>query len=318
MPSIKDSLTGEGARPVIILDASGNQVTSFGGSGGGDASESEQQAQTALLTTIDADTSVLSGAIYTEGDTDASIAGIALMWEDTSDTLRSVSAAKPLPVGVISALPEGTSAIGKLAANSGVDIGDVDVTSVTPGTSATSLGKAVDGAAGATDTVVGVGFERKDTLATLTPADGDYARPRVDSQGAVWTTESGAWSPTTDGVYIGANASGGASWYNSLDLDEGAAEVIKGSAGKLYSLVVTNLHTATIYLKLWNRTSATAGTNNADYCIAVPAGSGIAIDFASGIDFTTGICFGATLGVAASDNTAIPSANLVIASAIYK
>ena len=139
MPSIKDSLTGEGARPVIILDASGNQVTSFGGGGGGggDASEAEQQAQTAILTTIDDDTSVLSGAIYTEGDTDASIAGIALMWEDTSDTLRSVSAAKPLPVGVISALPAGTSAIGKLAANSGVDIGDVDVTSVTPGTSHT-------------------------------------------------------------------------------------------------------------------------------------------------------------------------------------
>jgi len=35
---------------------------------------------------------------YTEGDTDASITGIAIMWEDTSDTLRAVSAAKPLPI----------------------------------------------------------------------------------------------------------------------------------------------------------------------------------------------------------------------------
>lgn len=75
-----------------------------------------------LLTTIDADTSVLAGtdfateakqddiitaieAIpggggvqYTEGDTDASITGTAILWEDGSDTLRAVSAAKPLPV----------------------------------------------------------------------------------------------------------------------------------------------------------------------------------------------------------------------------
>lgn len=45
---------------------------------------------------------VVSGASntqYTEGDTDATITGTAVMWEDTSDTLRAVSAAKPLPVG---------------------------------------------------------------------------------------------------------------------------------------------------------------------------------------------------------------------------
>lgn len=40
------------------------------------------------------------GVQYTEGDTDASITGTAMMWEDTSDTLRAVSAAKPLPVDV--------------------------------------------------------------------------------------------------------------------------------------------------------------------------------------------------------------------------
>lgn len=39
-----------------------------------------------------------AGTEYTEADTDASITGRAIMWEDTSDTLRAVSAAKPLPV----------------------------------------------------------------------------------------------------------------------------------------------------------------------------------------------------------------------------
>jgi hypothetical protein len=39
-----------------------------------------------------------------------------------------------MQVDVVGALPAGTNAIGKLAANSGVDIGDVDVTSISAGT----------------------------------------------------------------------------------------------------------------------------------------------------------------------------------------
>lgn len=39
------------------------------------------------------------GTQYTEADTDASITGTAVMWEDAADTLRAVSAAKPLPIG---------------------------------------------------------------------------------------------------------------------------------------------------------------------------------------------------------------------------
>jgi hypothetical protein len=41
-----------------------------------------------------------------------------------------VASGNPMPVDIISEIPAGTKAIGKLAANSGVDIGDVDVTSV--------------------------------------------------------------------------------------------------------------------------------------------------------------------------------------------
>lgn len=63
---------------------------------------------------------------------------------------------------------------------------DVDVTRVIPGTSATHLGKAVDSAAGSTDTGVAALFVRDDVLSTLTPADGDYSRAMVNSQGAQW------------------------------------------------------------------------------------------------------------------------------------
>lgn len=40
------------------------------------------------------------GTQYTEGEIDATITGNAIMWEDSADTLRAVSAAKPLPVDI--------------------------------------------------------------------------------------------------------------------------------------------------------------------------------------------------------------------------
>lgn len=43
------------------------------------------------------------GTQYTEGATDETITGTAILWEDTSNTLRAVSAAKPLPVEVTDA-----------------------------------------------------------------------------------------------------------------------------------------------------------------------------------------------------------------------
>lgn len=54
---------------VQIVDGSGNQIASFGG-----------------------------GVQYTEGATDTTITGTAVMWEDTGDALKAVSAASPLPV----------------------------------------------------------------------------------------------------------------------------------------------------------------------------------------------------------------------------
>jgi len=77
----------------------------------GAATSALQTSGNSLLTTIDADTSLLAGAI----------------------------AGTELQVDVVASLPAGTNAIGKLSANSGVDIGDVDVlSSALPSGAATS------------------------------------------------------------------------------------------------------------------------------------------------------------------------------------
>lgn len=81
-----------------------------------------------------------------------------------------------IPYGTQSVvLTAGTAAVGKLAANTGVDIGDVDVTSVVPGYAATNLGKRRGDAAGTSD--VGVAalavFHSGDEH--VTADNGDYA-----------------------------------------------------------------------------------------------------------------------------------------------
>lgn len=103
-------------------------------------------------------------------------------------------------------LAAGTAAYGKLAANSGVDIGDVDVTSIIPGTGATNLGKAIDTATGATDTGVLALATRDDALSALTPIEGDNVQLRTNSTGALWVIPSG--TVTVDGSGVTQPVSG--------------------------------------------------------------------------------------------------------------
>ena len=102
----------------------------------------------------------------------------------------------------IAPLVTGSAAIGKLASNTGVDIGDVDVTSVIAGVGATNLGKARDSALGATDTGVMALAVRDDTLTTLTPADGDYVPLRVGSTGKLHVTDANITACNTGAVVI--------------------------------------------------------------------------------------------------------------------
>jgi len=91
----------------------------------------------------------------------------------------------------IGKLAAGTAGIGKLVTNSGVDIGDVDVTSIIPGVGATNLGKAIDTALGATDTGVLALAVRDDTLNIRSGTENDVEPLHTDAVGALWTDPQG-------------------------------------------------------------------------------------------------------------------------------
>lgn len=106
------------------------------------------------------------------------------------------------------ALPAGANAIGKLAANSGVDIGDVDVTSITPGSGATNLGKAEDAAHSSGDVGVMALAVRKDSQAALAGTDGDYIPLTTDANGALYVTGGGGGTQYVEDAAAAADPTG--------------------------------------------------------------------------------------------------------------
>lgn len=133
-----------------------------------------------LLTTMDADTGTIAGAV----------------------------AGTEMQVDVVASLPAGTN-----------NIGDVDILSVIPGTGATNLGKAEDSAFSNLDTGVGSVGVRTDTPAS-SAATGDYEFIKLNSLGAQWVAEvdRSLWDYTT-GVSTETEAIAAPGAGNSICID---------------------------------------------------------------------------------------------------
>ena len=166
-------------------------------------------------------------------------------------------------------LNAGTNAIGKLAANSGVDIGDVDVTSVIAGTGATNLGKAEDSGHTTGDTgVMMLGVRSASpTDRSAGPTDGDYEPFAVNEVGAIWVTETSSINGG-DSTATASTADGSTALTNS-------AQVIKASAGKLTGYYIYNPNSSATYVNFYNTAAAsvTVGTTNPLFNICIPATS---------------------------------------------
>ena len=201
-------------------------------------------------------TSAHDAAFGTAGSADAqvrTIQGVASM----TPLLVDATGSGDVPItlgGEVVVLGAGTAGIGKLTANSGVDIGDVDITSISAGT----------------NLIGDVGLS-------------------------------------------GARTSGGTSIFRSIDLDEGALEVIKASAGQIYWLHAINLSSVMLFVKIYNATSGTYGTGTPVLTFPIPTqgntnGAGFTISIPNGIAFATGMSIGAGTGVADND-TGAPGTN---------
>lgn len=193
---------------------------------------------------------------------------------------------------ITNALPAGANAIGKLAANSGVNIGSVDVLTV-------------NGQAPAFNTGVRSATTQRVTIATddVVPA----------SQSGTWTVQPGNTANTTPWLTTQTpKTSGGLTTYHLVSAATTNATNIKASAGQVFGWFIYNSNATARKLVFHN----TAGTPTAGasvfFSIVIPPSSGANVEFTNGIEFSTGIAITTVTGLADSDNTAVAANDLII------
>lgn len=246
-----------------------------------------------------------AGSASTDVLTVQGIASMTALKVDGSAVTQPVSgtfwqATQPVSGTVTANLAAGTNAIGKLAANSGVDIGDVDVLSVP----ADPFGANAD-AASATGSI---SAKLRFIASTGIPITG--------------TVTVGSHAVTNAGTFA-VQETGTVTAYKNLDCDE-SEDDIKTSAGTLYWIHVVNLANAVRYLKFYNATAAntTVGSTTPVLTFPIPTmgdtnGAGFTLSFGpKGVAFSTAICVAATTGLA-DNNSGAPGANEVVLNAGY-
>lgn len=228
----EDAVTKELGRNVLV-DSTGAEITTLPISGTvsvtGVATAANQSTANTSLSNIDTNAGATTDAVVAAGAAGSIAAKLRRVTTDLDAVKTSVAsidgkttAVNTGSVTIGAALPAGTNAIGKLSANSGVDIGDVDVTTVgtiTPGTAATSLGKAEDAGHSSGDVGVFSLGVRNDTMATQTSNDGDYGAIAISKSGRVLVT------PAPADAYVFGNASVAGTGDTSLVAASGSASL---------------------------------------------------------------------------------------------
>jgi len=156
------------------------------------------------------------------------------------------------------------------------------------------------------DAGVGILAVRKATPADTSGTDGDYEFLSV-KDGMLWTR-------------AGAVTSGGLSRSRTLIPNNTTAIVVKSGAGQLYKIRATNNSATIAYIKLYDATSATAGSGTPVDTIMIPAstsGAGVVDSTDIGTVHATGITYIVTTGIADAD-TAAPAANAYVVTFYYK
>lgn len=188
--------------------------------------------------------------------------------------------------------------------------GSFGVTSVLPGVTASSAGKAEDAAHSTGD--VGTAFWGivETTNGGTSSTDGDYAGLTLNSLGALRTSAT-------------PQSQEGWSLYSNIDIDETSGtttQQLKATAGVLHGCSISNNTASTVeYVKFYNAASLTgsaAGTETP--VMTVPIAGATTIQLNS-IDyyFDTGMTLAATTGVAVAD-TGAPAANAIVVNCTFK
>lgn len=110
------------------------------------------------------------------------------------------------------------------------------------------------------------------------------------------------------------SATGGLSNSRTISAATTNATVVKATPGKVHKVIVSNINVAARYLKLYNKATApTVGTDVPVITLLLPALSQQQLDLSDlGLQFSAGIGFALTTGVADADTGAVSAAEHVV------
>lgn len=217
----------------------------------------------------------------------------------------AVDASNPLPVTAIGGATSAKQPAFSVAGSASADVLTVqgavgaqavicNVTTLSPGSSAGSLGKAEDAVHGNGDIGVAVWARRIDTPASSSTASGDYVTFNQSAEGGQWTT------PTP-------SALGGLTIHRLISANTTNATNVKNAAGSLYGYHITNSNAAARYCKFYNKASApTVGTDTPVLTLYLPPTSATVLpNGAHGIAFSSGLSYALTTGITDADTGAV-------------
>lgn len=159
----------------------------------------------------------------------------------------------------------------------------------------------------ATTSVLMAGFEA-DESSTDSVDEGDAGAARMTLDRKVIMT-------------LQPHTAGGLTRSRTLIPNNTTAIVVKASAGQVYKIRATNNSSTIAYIKLYDATSATAGSGTPVDTIMIPAatagGAGIVDTTDVGVAHATGITYTVTTGIADND-TGAPAATTYVVTVLYK
>ena len=217
----------------------------------------------------------------------------------THDNVLGVAVSgNELQVDIVGALPAGTNGIGKLTANSGVDIGDVDVASIATG--ANTIGKiyitdgtsdlevAVEGSAAKTKGIQTLG--RYDSTYPTAVDDGDATVPYTDAYGVQAVS---GYQPRS----ASANNSQTGGAFNNTE--------IIATPGAGLSLYITDITVSSSSAQTITFVRNTAGAVNVIGPLYFAANGGAVLNFTNPIKITANQNFGWTGSVGANTSATV-------------
>ncbi len=144
---------------------------------------------------------------------------------------------------------------------------------------------------------------RQDADTSPVGADGDYHGLIFNDEGGLKTVDKPV-------------ASGGLSMHKTISAASDNATNVKASAGQLYAVQVFNTNASARYLKLYDKATApTVGTDTPVKTLLIPGnitGAGMVLNWDKGLEFTAGIGFGLTTGIADSDTNAVAANEIAV------